>query len=362
LGSFPGAAFRSARCQILPIVSIAQSRSQPAIIFRYRVFEVGRGTNGLKSQLRGRVEIGDRAVGVDCDDQGEVHPVPEFCIAYLHDLKVADLQVPPIAQCDGVEVSVGITKQKRCLPRLPSPVQGFRDCPACPEMVVVPSGSFVMGSPVDEPGWGRGEDQVDVTMAKPFAVGRFAVTYAEWEACLDVGGCAGHRALRALDAGWEWEQRGKRPVIGVRWHAAKAYVEWLSKTTGKTYRLLSEAEREYVTRAGTCDALLVGHLHIHRPGQLRRKRRPRGWHGAHIAESDGPGRHVCSEPVGPLSRARQHLGMDRRLRQRQQHRQPGRWHGAHDRRLHTSHRPRRRFDNGRSVGPPLGVPWLVARG
>ena len=219
--------------------------------FRYRVFEVGRGTNGLQSQLEGRVEIGGRAVGVTCDDQDDTHPVPEFCIAYLHRLKVADLQVPPIAQCDGVEVSVGIRKQKRCLSVLPSPVQGFRDCPACPEMVVVPAGSFVMGSPADERGRDRGEDQVDVTIAKPFAVVRFAVTYAEWEACLDAGGCAGHRALRALDADWEWERRHKRPVIGVTWHAAKAYVEWLSKTTGKSYRLLSEAEREYVTRAGT---------------------------------------------------------------------------------------------------------------
>jgi formylglycine-generating enzyme required for sulfatase activity len=118
-------------------------------------------------------------------------------------------------------------------------------------MVAVPAGRFVMGSPADEPGRGQGEDQVEVTIAKPFAVGRFAITYTEWEACLDARGCAGHKALSAIDAGWEWEQRGKRPVIGVSWHAAKAYVEWLSKTARKSYRLLSEAEREYVTRAGT---------------------------------------------------------------------------------------------------------------
>lgn len=214
-------------------------------LFRYRVND-GRAI----PQLEGRVEIGGRAVGVTCSDH-DTPPVPEFCIAYLHHLKVADMQPPPIGPCDGVEVSIGILKQKRCLPVLPSPVQGFRDCSACPEMVTVPAGSFVMGSPADERGRDTGEDQVKVTIAKPFAVGRYAVTYAEWEACLDAGGCAGHRALRAVDAGWEWEQRGKRPVIGATWHGAKAYVEWLSKTTGKTYRLLSEAEREYVTRAGT---------------------------------------------------------------------------------------------------------------
>jgi len=124
-------------------------------------------------------------------------------------------------------------------------------------MVVVPAGRFVMGSPTDEHGRAAGEDQVSVTIAKPFAVGRFAVTYAEWEACSNArrfpwtSSCAGHRAHRAVDAAWEWEQRYKRPVVGVTWHAAKAYVAWLSKTTGKTYRLLSEAEREYVTRAST---------------------------------------------------------------------------------------------------------------
>ena len=226
--------------------------------FRYRVIErSGGGTFGPTSRLEGRVEIGDRAVGVMCSDQDEVHPVPEFCIAYLHHLKVVDLQPPPFAQCSGVEVSVGRQKQKRCLPVLPSPVQGFRDCPTCPEMVIVPAGSFVMGAPADESGRAPGEDQVGVTIAKPFAVGRFAVTYAEWEACVNArrfpwtGGCSGHRALQVLDAGWEWEQRYKRPVVGTNWRAANAYVAWLSKTTGKSYRLLSEAEREYVTRAGT---------------------------------------------------------------------------------------------------------------
>jgi formylglycine-generating enzyme required for sulfatase activity len=224
--------------------------------FRYRV---GRGGGISSLLLEGRVEIGGRAVGVSCAHFDNKVRVPDFCIAYLQHLKVADLQIPPMAQCDGLEVIAqhSLRRQKRCLPMMRSPVQGFRDCRSCPEMVEVPAGSFVMGSPADEAGrepgedQGRGEHQVDVTIAKPFAVGRFAVTYAEWEACLYAGGCAGHKALRVLDAGWEWERRHKQPVVGVSWHAAKAYVAWLSKATGKPYRLLSEAEREYVARAGT---------------------------------------------------------------------------------------------------------------
>src|SRR5262249_32283427 len=81
--------------------------------------------------------------------------------------------------------------------------------------------------------------------AHSFAVGAFAVTFDEWDACVADGGCD---AYRPSDQGWG---RGRRPVINVSWHDAQTYVEWLSRKTGKTYRLLSEAEREYAARAGT---------------------------------------------------------------------------------------------------------------
>jgi formylglycine-generating enzyme required for sulfatase activity len=113
-------------------------------------------------------------------------------------------------------------------------------------MVVGPAGTFMMGSPASEPGHSTDEGpQHSVTIGKPFAVGRFAVTFDEWDACVADGGCNGYRPS---DQGWG---RGRRPVINVSWDGAKAYVAWLSHKTGKTYRLLSEAEREYVTRAGT---------------------------------------------------------------------------------------------------------------
>jgi len=117
-------------------------------------------------------------------------------------------------------------------------------CPFCPEMVVVPSGGFTMGSPANEPERYASEDQVRVSIPAPFAAGKFAATFDEWDACVADGGCNGHKPG---DEGWG---RGKRPVINVNWEDAKAYAAWLSRKTGKTYRLLSEAEREYVTRAG----------------------------------------------------------------------------------------------------------------
>jgi formylglycine-generating enzyme required for sulfatase activity len=125
----------------------------------------------------------------------------------------------------------------------------FRECDKCPEMIVVPSGSFTMGSPKDEPDRGEPssqlEAQVRVTISKPFAVGEYAVTFDEWDACVADGGCGGYKPS---DEGWG---RGRRPVINVSWDDAQKYISWVNGKTGKTYRLLSETEREYVTRAGT---------------------------------------------------------------------------------------------------------------
>ena len=129
----------------------------------------------------------------------------------------------------------------------------FRDCPACPEMVVVPPGEFMMGSPESEAGREDDEGPVHwVGIERPFAVGVHEVTFAEWDACVSGGGCGGYRPD---DEGWG---RGNRPVINVSWDDARAYVGWLSEETGEEYRLLSESEWEYVARAGTSSPFHTG--------------------------------------------------------------------------------------------------------
>lgn len=128
----------------------------------------------------------------------------------------------------------------------------FRDCPECPEMVVIPPGSFAMGSPWLESGRKSDEGpRHTVTIPHPIAVGKFEVTFAEYDACFAAKGCA----ERPNDRG---RGRGARPVTGVNWTQAKVYVEWLSRNTGENYRLLSEAEWEYAARAGTTTSRFWG--------------------------------------------------------------------------------------------------------
>ena len=125
--------------------------------------------------------------------------------------------------------------------------QRMRDCDEtwCPELVVVPAGSYMMGSPEGEPDRYDDESPVRrVIIAKPFAVGVYEVTFGEWGACRRGGGCTHSPG----DGGWG---RGDRPVINVSWEDAQEYVRWLSRTTGERYRLPSESEWEYVARGGT---------------------------------------------------------------------------------------------------------------
>ena len=144
------------------------------------------------------------------------------------------------------------------------PEDTFRDCPGCPEMVVVPSGRFMMGSPESEAG--RDDDEVlhEVTIARSFAVGVTEVTRGEYGRFVSatkhgsvLSSCyvlEGGEWKERFFSGWKnpgFSQKDRHPVVCVNWNDAQAYVAWLSRVTGKEYRLLSEAEWEYVARAGT---------------------------------------------------------------------------------------------------------------
>ena len=152
-------------------------------------------------------------------------------------LQVAAVIPPEVTAPRPVKPVVGVYPGRR-------PGDSFKDCADCPEMVVVPSGAFRMG---DLQGGGDSDEKPvhDVRIGYSFAVGKFEVTFTEWDACVSAGGCGGYRPA---DQGWG---RGWRPVMKVSWDDAQAYVSWLSAKTGQSYRLLSEAEWEYVARAGT---------------------------------------------------------------------------------------------------------------
>jgi formylglycine-generating enzyme required for sulfatase activity len=134
------------------------------------------------------------------------------------------------------------------------PGDSFRECSKdtfCPEMIVVPAGEFIMGSPDAEDGRFSDESpQHKVAIARPFAVSKFDVTFDDWDACVSVGGCP-----EIDDSTYG---RETKPLINVSWTQAKKYVAWLSEMTGKPYRLLTEAEWEYVARAGSTTAYSWG--------------------------------------------------------------------------------------------------------
>lgn len=129
-------------------------------------------------------------------------------------------------------------------------------CERCPEMIVVPAGSFFMGGGAHEPGredWQKETEspRTKISIARPFAVGRAAISFREWEACVSEGECV----TTPSDNGWG---KGDLPVINLTWNDANVFAAWLSRKTGLPYRLLSEAEREYAARAGTATAFWFG--------------------------------------------------------------------------------------------------------
>jgi formylglycine-generating enzyme required for sulfatase activity len=150
----------------------------------------------------------------------------------------------------------------------PSAGDTFKECRNCPEMVVLPAGKVVIGSPPDEPLHRDNEVQKEITFARPFALAKTAVTWDQWEGCVRDRWCDGMAIDAALRLGQNGEPnpdyrdygRGTRPVVGVSWYDAQAFVGWLNFKSGEddAYRLPSEAEWEYGARAGTATAFPWG--------------------------------------------------------------------------------------------------------
>ncbi|KHD06809.2 hypothetical protein PN36_30460 [Candidatus Thiomargarita nelsonii] len=128
----------------------------------------------------------------------------------------------------------------------------LRDGGKGPQMVWIKAGSFQMGS---NDGYDREKPVHRVSITQDFGMGRYEVTFAEYDKFAE----ATDRE-KPNDRGWG---RGNRPVINVSWHDANAYAEWLTQQTGKTYRLPTEAEWEYVARAGTTTQYWWGNTASH---------------------------------------------------------------------------------------------------
>ncbi len=154
-----------------------------------------------------------------------------------------------------------------------------------PELVVIPPGAFLMGSPETETGHEDWETpQHAVTLSSPFALGRTPVTFQQWDVFLADGGTG----YRPDDEGWG---RDDRPVINVSWQDAQAYVGWLASRSGRPYRLPTESEWEYAARAGTDTAYFWGDAFA--PGRANCLDDPGAWGGKATAP-------VASFPANPF--------------------------------------------------------------
>ena len=189
----------------------------------------------------------------------------------------------------------------------------FRDCPTCPELVVIPAGEFRMGSPGSEEGRRDTEGPQLRVRVERFALGRYEVTRGEYAAFVAATGRDGDRCRALNGTSWEWSdgaswrspgfpQTDEDPAVCVSWDDARAYARWLSGETGRRYRLPSEAEWEYAARASTSTSRYWGAGPSGQCGNANGadaagKQRFRGWTWA-VSCNDG---RVFTAPVGTFA-------------------------------------------------------------
>ena len=186
----------------------------------------------LVGALTVQTVVSERSI-VDAMERNEL-------LSRLYDVRIIESSVNELRD---------MLKQERIWPGL-----RYRDCEDCPELVLIPAGAFEMGSPDTEDGRLRNEGpQRTVDVSRMFWTGVYEVTNKEWSACVQGGDC---RAISENSS----SHKESHPVTNVSWHDAREYIEWISRTTGKKYRLLSEAEWEYVARASTSSPYQFGEI------------------------------------------------------------------------------------------------------
>ena len=138
----------------------------------------------------------------------------------------------------------------------PLPGKVFKDCRNCPEMVVLPAGTFTMGTPEDEVGREPDEGPMhEVTFDKPFAMSRYQITAGEWDQYLKETGITlpdgdTRPGRECINSKPRYPQSPRQPAVCMNFAEVSAYVAWLSMKTGQHYHIVSEAQREYAARAG----------------------------------------------------------------------------------------------------------------
>jgi tol-pal system protein YbgF len=182
--------------------------------------------------LKGDYTDSEICAGVDYGDSAYIREARVRSLPCAEEIKIAAVKAPKPVVPSPVKPAVGIYKQRY------KPGTTFEDCHNCPEMVVIPAGSFQMG---DLSGGGK-DDELPVhrvTIQKSFAVGKYEVTQAEY------------RSIMGIGSNFSTFKGKSNPVEQIQFHDTQKFVKMLRAKTGKNYRLLSEAEWEYAARAGT---------------------------------------------------------------------------------------------------------------
>lgn len=190
-----------------------------------------------------------------------------FCLMWIPAQAQTQTKAKNHAQVKDSKPSMTVRKSKTT--HIPRAGEIFRDCPLCPEMVVIPSGSFEMGSPNSEAGRAKDEGPVHRVNVAIFALGKTEITRGQFAAFVDKTNYRTGDKCWTLEKGkfeerdGDWRklrygQEDNYPIGCINWGDAKAYAEWLSRTTGKPYRLPTETEWEYAARGASTTARYWG--------------------------------------------------------------------------------------------------------